>query len=43
MELKILSVYALPAFLTPIPFIPFTTEEITGCSTEAAKVGEKIP
>ena len=29
--------YPFPALLTPLPLIPFTTEEITGCTNEAAK------
>ena len=35
--------YPLPAFLTPLPIIPFTTEEITGCTNEAAKGANKVP
>ena len=35
--------YALPAFLTPLPFISFTTENITGCTNEAAKGANKAP
>ena len=34
---KILSTYSLPALLTPLPVIPFTTEEITGCTNEVTK------
>ena len=33
--------YALPALLTPLPLIPFTTEEITGCKNEAATSATK--
>ena len=33
--------YSLPAFLTPLPLIPFTTEEITGCCNEATKSANK--
>ena len=29
--------YPLLALLTPPPLIPFTTEEITGCTNETAK------
>ena len=29
--------YPLPALLTPLPFIRFTTEKITGYTNEAAK------
>ena len=36
-----LSIYALPAFLVPLPPIPFTSEEITGCTNEAAKGANK--
>ena len=36
-----------PALLTPLPVIPFTTEEITGCTDETAiganKVGQNPP
>ena len=34
---KLLSIYPLPALLTPLPLIPFTTEEITGCTNDAGK------
>ena len=34
MELKTF-IYPLSAFLPPLPLIPFTTEEITGCTIEA--------
>ena len=40
---KSLSIYPLPALLTPLPLIPFTTEEITGCTNEAAKGANKAP
>ena len=40
---KILSVYPFPAHLNPLPVIPFTTEEITGCTNEAAKGANKSP
>ena len=36
-----LSIYPLPTLLTPLPLIPFTTEEITGCSNEAVKYANK--
>ena len=29
--------YPLPALLTPLQLLPFTTEEITGCSNVASK------
>ena len=35
--------YLLPALLTPLPIIPFTTEEVTSCTNEEAKVGNKAP
>ena len=35
--------YPLFALLTPLPRIPFTTEEITGCTNEAAKGANKAP
>ena len=35
--------YALPALLTPLALIPFTTEEITGCTNEAATSATKAP
>ena len=40
---KFPSTYPLPALLTPLPLIPFTTEEITGCTNEAAKGANKTP
>ena len=33
--------YPLSALMTPIPVIPFTTKEITGCTTETAKSADK--
>ena len=33
--------YPLPAFLTPLPLIPFTTEEITSCTNKAATAANK--
>ena len=36
-----LSIYPLPALLTPLPLLPFTTEKITGCTNEAAKGANK--
>ena len=33
--------YLLPALLTPLPLIHFTTEEITGCTNEAVKGANK--
>ena len=38
-----MSIYPLPALLTPIPVIPFTTEKITGWTNEAAKGDNKTP
>ena len=35
--------YLLPALLTSLPFIPFTTKEITSCTNEAAKGANKVP
>ena len=32
-----MSIYPLPALLTPLPIIPFDTEEITGCTNETTK------
>ena len=43
MELKFLFIYPLPALLPPIPLIPLTAEEITSCTTEAAKDAKKAP
>ena len=40
---KILFIYPLPALLTQLPVIPFTKEEITGCTNEAAKGDNKAP
>ena len=39
--IHILSIYSLPALLTSLPRIPFTNEEITGCTNEAAKCAKK--
>ena len=36
-NLNFLFIYPLPALLTSLPFIPFTTEKIIGCTNEAAK------
>ena len=36
-----LLIYPLPALLTPLPLISFTTEEITGCTNEAAEAANK--
>ena len=36
-------IYPLSAFLTALPFMNFTTEEITGCTNEAAKDANKTP
>ena len=36
---KFLSIY--PALLTPLPFIPFTTEEIIGCTNDVAEGANK--
>ena len=35
--------YLLPALLTPVPFIPSITEEITGCTNEVAKGANNAP
>ena len=35
--------YPLAALLTPLPLTPFTTEEITGSTNEAAKGANKAP
>ena len=35
--------YLLSALLTLLPLTPFTTEEITGCTIEAAKGANKAP
>ena len=40
---KVLSMYLLPALLTPLPFIPSITEEITGCTNEVAKGANNAP
>ena len=36
-ELKMFIHVPLPALLTSLLLIPFTTEDITGCTNEAAK------
>ena len=33
--------YHSPALLTPVPLIPFNTEEITGCTNKAASCANK--
>ena len=38
-----LFIYPLPALLTPLPHTPYTTEEITGFTNEAAKGVNKAP
>ena len=40
---KFLFIYLLPALLTPLPLVPFTTEEITGYTNEAANGDNKAP
>ena len=40
---KFLFVYPLPALLTSLPVIPFTSKEITSCTIEAAKGANKCP
>ena len=35
--------YLLLALLTPYPLTSFTTEEITGCTNEAAKAPRNLP
>ena len=40
---KFFTIYPLSALLPPLPLIPFTTEEITGCTNEAAKGANKTP
>ena len=36
-------IYPLSAFLTPLPIIPFTIEEITGSTIEATEDDSKAP
>ena len=38
-----LTIYPLPALLTPLPLISFTTEEISGCTNNTAKGANKAP
>ena len=40
---KFFSIYPCPALLTLLPIIPFTNEEISGCTNEAAKGANKAP
>ena len=40
---KILFMYPLPVFRIFVPLIRFTTEEITGCTNEAAKGAKRAP
>ena len=42
-NIKFLFIYPLPALLTPLPIIPFTNKEITGCTNEVAKDANKVP
>ena len=35
--------YPLPVLLTSIPVTPFTTVEVIGCTTDAAKGASKAP
>ena len=42
-ELKLLSIYPLPALLAPLPLIPFTIQEVTGCINEMDKGVNKAP
>ena len=39
---KPLSIFHLPALLTPLPLMTFTIEEITGCINEATKGANKL-
>ena len=41
MEQNYKFVCPFPAPLSTLPFIPFTTEEITGCTNEATKSANK--
>ena len=38
----VLFIHLLRVFLTPLPLIPFTFEEISPCTNEAAKVLTKL-
>ena len=40
---KFLSIYSLLGLLNLLTIIPFTIEEITGCSNEVAKGAKKGP
>ena len=42
-KLLTMSLHPLPILLTAIPLIPFTTEEVTGCTTKTAKGVNKEP
>ena len=35
--------YPLPGHLTPFPLIPFTTDNMTACTTKAAEGAKKAP
>ena len=39
----VLFINLLRVFLTPLPLIPFTIEEISPCTNEAAKGANKAP
>ena len=43
MELKFFIHISSAALLTPLPLIPFTIDEISGCTNEAAKSATKAP
>ena len=42
-NLTFLSIFPVPALLTPLPLILFTTGEITGCTIEVAEGANKAP
>ena len=39
---KPLSIFHLPALLTPLPLMTFTTEETAGCINEVTKGANKL-
>ena len=41
--MEFLFIHSLPTLLIPLPLTPFTTEEVTGRTNEAAEGAKKAP
>ena len=41
--MEFLFIHSLPTLLISLPLTPFTTEEVTGCTNEAAEGAKKAP